>query len=386
MNDTVRQARDFLVSLKLTVALLVLSMVLIFAATLDQVHLGIAAVQEKWFHSVFVLWKPEHTDFTLPVFPGGYLLGVLLFANLIAAHVYRFKLTWKKAGIFLTHLGLVLLLLGEFFSGILQQESRMEFREGETKSYSESYDRNELAILDTTDPKFDTVVAVPEALLAEGQSVQHPALPFRVVTKAYHVNAAFGMRGPVRDDSVPPSPATAGIGPQVVVTPLAPTYKQGERNTPAAFVELVGPEGSLGTWLVTPQIPAPQTFDYAGRSWRITMRPARTYRPFALTLLKATHDVYPGTDIPKNFSSRLHLTTPDGSVDREVLIYMNNPLRYAGLTFYQQTMDSETNSSGLQVVRNPGWIMPYVACILMSVGLVLQFGIHLLGFIRRRTE
>ena len=45
MNDTTRQFRDFFVSLRLTVVLLVLSMVLIFASTLDQVYLGIWAVQ-----------------------------------------------------------------------------------------------------------------------------------------------------------------------------------------------------------------------------------------------------------------------------------------------------------------------------------------------------
>jgi hypothetical protein len=386
MIDTLRQFRDFFVSLKLTVVLLTLSMLLIFAATLDQVNLGIGAVQAKWFHSVFVLWKPPQSDFTVPVFPGGYLLGFFLFVNLVAAHVYRFKLGWRKAGIFLTHLGLVVLLLGEFFSGILQEESRMEFREGETRSFSESYDRNELAILDTTDPKFDTVVAIPEALLAAGRDFQQPPLPFRVITKAYYANAAFAMRTSAAAKDAPPSLATMGVGPQIVVTPLPLTYKPDERNSPAAFIELAGPEGSLGTWLVTPQVPAPQTFDYAGRTWRLALRPARTYRPFALTLLKATHDVYPGTDIPKNFSSRLRLTTPDGRVDREVLVYMNNPLRYAGLTFYQQTMDSATNSSGLQVVRNPGWVMPYVACILMSLGLVLQFGLHLFGFVGRRTR
>ena len=57
MNDTVRQFRDFFVSLRLTVVLLVLSMILIFAATIDQVNLGIWAVQQKWFRSLFVLWR-----------------------------------------------------------------------------------------------------------------------------------------------------------------------------------------------------------------------------------------------------------------------------------------------------------------------------------------
>ena len=64
MNQTLRQFRDFFVSLKLTVVLLVLGMILVFGATIDQVHLGIWAVQEKWFRSFFVLWRAG--DIPLP--------------------------------------------------------------------------------------------------------------------------------------------------------------------------------------------------------------------------------------------------------------------------------------------------------------------------------
>jgi hypothetical protein len=55
--------------------------------------------------------------------------------------------------------------------------------------------------------------------------------------------------------------------------------------------------------------------------------------PFSLRLLEFKHDKYPGTDIPKNFSSRVRLQRPDTGEDREVLIFMNNPLRYAGSRF-----------------------------------------------------
>lgn len=75
MNDLARQFRDFFVSLKLTVVLLVLSLVLVFVATLDQVNLGIWAVQEKYFRSFFVLWNVK--GIPVPVFPGGYLVGRL---------------------------------------------------------------------------------------------------------------------------------------------------------------------------------------------------------------------------------------------------------------------------------------------------------------------
>lgn len=116
------------------------------------------------------------------------------------------------------------------------------------------------------------------------------------------------------------------------------------------------------------------------------LRSERTYYPFTLTLVKFNHDTYPGTDIPKNFSSKLRLKTPDGRDDRDVLVYMNNPLRYSGLTFYQSGFDNNDTTTILQVVRNPSWLLPYVACVLMSVGLTVQFLIHLFGFFGKRRR
>jgi hypothetical protein len=114
------------------------------------------------------------------------------------------------------------------------------------------------------------------------------------------------------------------------------------------------------------------------------LRIQRAYQPFSLTLLKFSHDRYAGTEIPKNFSSRLRLATPDGRDDREVIIYMNNPLRHGGLTFYQAGFENNDRTSILQVVRNPSWAIPYVACGLMTLGLCVQFGIHLVAFICKR--
>lgn len=378
MKTILGDIRAFFVSLKLTVGLLVFGMILVFAATLDQTNLGIWGIQHKWFRT-FVVFQDFH-GVALPIYPGGYLIGGLLLLNLLAAHIDRFKFTWRKAGIFLTHAGLILLLVGELLSGLWQEDYSLRLSEGDTKNFAESYRDNELAIADTTDPKFDDVVVIPEAMLARHEAVQHPRLPFRVVPKAYYPNSVLQMRAA----DGPPSLATAGLGLSVVAAPQPITYKTDEVNTPTVFVEFVAPDGSPGTFLVSTGLVEPQHFDYGGRSWRITLRPKRIYKPFALTLLKFNHDRYAGTDIPKNFSSRIRLTTPDGRDDREVLIYMNNPLRYAGLTFYQAGFENNDRTTILQVVRNPSWILPYVACALMSLGLVGQFGIHLVGFVQKR--
>jgi hypothetical protein len=380
MAESFRIVRSIFVSLRLTVVLLSLSIILIFWATLDQVHLGVWAVQQKFFHSFLVFAKLG--DLQVPVYPGGYLIGGLLLLNLVSAHAYRFKAGWRKSGIWMAHAGLILLLVGEIVSGLVQEDYQMRLDEGETKNYSESPRLTELAIIDETDPNFDDVVAIPEAVLAHGTVLQVPRLPFRVVPRDYYPNSTLQMRS--QAPGAPPSIATMGLGPQIAAMPLEVTYKQDERNMPTAFVELVGTDGSLGVWAVSPLLGMPQRFQVAGRSFRLVMRPTRHYEPYSVTLEKFSHDIYPGTDIPKNFSSKVRLNVPD-SPGREILIYMNNPLRYSGLTYYQAGYDGE-HTTILQVVRNPSWLVPYIACGAIALGLMTQFLIHLAAFAAKRRR
>ena len=383
MPTILKEIRDLLVSLKLTVLLLVFSIVLVLAATLDQVNLGVWVVQEKYFNTFVVFWKVGGVS--LAIFPGGYTIGGLLLINLLGSHLYRFAFTWRKAGIWLAHAGLILLLVGQLLTGLMQDEYHMRLDQGQTRNYSESFRNIELAITDTTDPKADKVVSIPERPLARLETVQHPRLPFRVAVKTFLPNSTLQMRAP-NAAADPAAPATQGVGPQILATLKPLTYKADERNLPSAFVELIGPDGPIGTWLVSPLLEEPQAFAFAGRTYKMALRFARHYKPFSLTLLKFSHDRYAGTDIPKNFSSRIRLNTPDGRDDREVLIYMNNPLRYAGLTFYQAGFENNDTTTVLQVVRNPSWLIPYIACAVMTLGLLLQFGLHLTAFFAKRRS
>src|SRR5690348_11296063 len=122
-------------SLRLTVFCLACALVLVFAGTLAQVHLGLYVTQERYFHSLFVLWTPPGTSLKIPVWPGGYLLGGLLLVNLLAAHIKRFTFSRKKFGLFIIHGGLILLFVGQFLTETFQVESFMRLEEGETKNY-----------------------------------------------------------------------------------------------------------------------------------------------------------------------------------------------------------------------------------------------------------
>jgi hypothetical protein len=129
-----------------------------------------------------------------------------------------------------------------------------------------------------------------------------------------------------------------------------------------------------------------QRVDTRDRTYGIALRYTRTYLPFELHLIDFSHDTFTGTSIAKNFSSDVRIIDPDRGTDREVRIWMNNPLRYAGRTFYQASYKPDGTGTVLQVVRNPGWLMPYLSCVLVTLGMTWHFLQSITVFLRRRMR
>jgi hypothetical protein len=386
----VKKVFKILTSLRLTVGCLALGILLVFFGTLAQVNEGLYNAQDRWFRSFFV-W----TQGGVPMFPGGYLIGTVLLVNLIAAHIARFQLTWKKLGIHVLHAGVIVLLVGQLATDMFSREMQMSFAEGESRCFSVNPQSSELVFVsDTGDAFSNKVVAIPAALLTGQKEISHPELPFRVRVKEWFVNSDVRQRAPMVDTN--PPVATAGHGRNVTLIPLPETKKMDERNLPGITFELVGPQGSLGTWLGHAKL-RDQEVTAGDKAWQMAFRFERQYHPFTVELVKTTHEIYrgtgtpgrPDTAIPKNFQSRVKLDNPQRRETREVDIRMNEPLRYEGLTFYQYQMGRDEvqqnlGTSTLQVVRNPGWLAPYAGCVLVGGGLIIQFLMHLIGFIRKR--
>jgi hypothetical protein len=401
---------NFLTSLRLTVVLLGLALILVFVGTLAEVQMGLYQAQAEIFRSFFVHWTPAGSHLRIPVFPGGWLIGLALLVNLLAAHIKRFQFSKKKTGILLIHAGLIFLLAGQFSTEMFQVESQMLLDVGGSKNYAEDSRKHELAVMDVTDPGRDNVVAIPESLLLAGGEIQPPGLPFTLRVKTYFKNS---------EPAVPTTPgeklkATQGIGQKLLLASAPEVKTMEDEDKPAALVEVVANNTSLGDWTeslwftkrqpvmqmqewlanvekiagvkmgVSPE--EPQRFTVAGHTYEMALRMKRYYKPYTMTLLEFKHDLYAGTDIPSNFSSKIHLRDPARGEDRDVLIRMNAPLRYGGETFFQASFLPGDQASILQVVRNPAAITPYVACALVAAGLVVQFLMHLFGFARKRAQ
>ncbi len=381
----------FFTSLKLTVTCLSLFMLIVFVGTIAQVDQGLYIVQERYFKSIFVYWAPANADWQVPIMPGGYLVGTFLMLNLVGAFIHRFKLTKKKVGIYISHAGLILLLLGQLFTDILSRESAMEIKEGETVSHSSDFRLNELALIDHTSAEEDKVYALSESYLQSKSGAVIPSgpLPLKIKIKDYWSNVSLvgtEQKGYTRVE------ATSGFN-KVFLKPMPPETAMDKRDVGAAILEILDGDTSLGEWLVATVL-EPQKFSHQGKEYSIGMRAKRYYEDFSLTLLRATHENYTGTMEPKNFASRVRLQNEDTGEDREVLIYMNHPLRYHGLTFFQHQMSANemvrrkglTATSTFQVVQNPTWLTPYLACTMVGVGLTIQFMIHLVAFTRKRKK
>ena len=116
-------------------------------------------------------------DGGLPVFPGGYLVGALLLINLLAAYIQRFKWSQQKAGVYISHMGIITLLVGQIITDVLQEESFVHMERGDRRNYSVSFDDNELIfMLPVEKGTSNRVVSIPEAILKKDSVIKHPEL------------------------------------------------------------------------------------------------------------------------------------------------------------------------------------------------------------------
>ena len=295
----------------------------------------------------------------------------------------------RRAGIVLLHGGIGLMMFGELFTGLHAQEGQMQITEGQTVRFSEDIRSAELAIIDQSDPRQDHVTIIPAGILKKvfqtKELIEDPALPFALRVVEYIPNAVTRLRQPGEE-----SLATQGHGVLQLAEPRPISTGVGNAqgvDLPAVYVLLLAQDDhtSLGTYLL-PLRRWQESLSIGGKPYAMELRFKRIQKPYAVKLLDFQHDLYVGTNTPKNFASLVELTDPARHVDRKFKIWMNNPLRYAGDTLYQSGFDEDNPQlTILQVVTNSGWMIPYVACMLVATGMLAHFGSTLFRFAQRQA-
>ena len=151
--------------------------------------------------------------------PGWLLMLAVTVPNLALVAYAHYKLRWPKVGVMLTHLGIVIMLVGGLLTSLWQRETRMIITTGETATYSASDMECELAIVSDAGDGQEDVVAIPQSLLDKGGTITLPNLPFAVKVRTFMRNSDLLK---LAAGETPPHPVTEGYGKTHKASPIAP--------------------------------------------------------------------------------------------------------------------------------------------------------------------
>ena len=310
----------------------------------------------------------------------------------------------KQGGNVLLHLGVGLLMFGQFVFGDRQLEQRLTLVEGQSSNTLVNLDEIELAFLQQDEQDQQIIVTpIPASMLVaaeeSGDLIQDAQLPVDVRVKAFYENSS--LEDPKDEQNL----ATTGIGLEVVAREASKSGgADSEINLASAYIELIDKETSesLGVFLVSQiisdrEILVPSStskdlydsVDVAGKKYEFGLKLHREVKPYWVQLEDVRQVTYSGTATPRDYSSFIRIIDPETGEDRRERVWMNNPLRYRGETFYQSNysaLPGGKEMTGIQVVRNSGWLIPYVACSITALGMLAHFMGTLTRFLRRRER
>ena len=301
-----------------------------------------------------------------------------------------------RGGNVLIHIAVGMLMFGQFAFGDRQIEERLNLVEGQASNMVCRTDEIELACVEVAEKTeaTESVTAISGRLIKAregGEALALENLPFDIKIVEYFTNAAVTRVGPFAENR-----ATAGLGTRWLAIARPPEGGASSKsNVAAAYVQLTDRKDGkdLGVFLVSQFMndrsqlfmeaegDVCDTVDTASGPWRIQLRFRRAYKPYEVRLDDVRRINYSASETPRDYSSFVTFTDESTGAEQPGRIWMNNPVCYRGETFFQSNYSkvqladgSVSEMTGLQVVENAGWLIPYVACVLAFWGMLAHFG------------
>ncbi|MEE2641406.1 MAG: cytochrome c biogenesis protein CcsA [Planctomycetota bacterium] len=338
----------------------------------------------------------------------------------------------NRGGIVLLHFGISLMMVNELFVGMYAVEERITVTEGDATEYAYNTQDIELAITQRGRDE-DVVVSIPVTQLNPGNTISHDSLPFDVRIEAFLPNSRLQYKEQLggideiefidrtsfwnrkRTLRVRPM-AGHGIRSRAVEIPrVTGTAVMQKVDFASAYISILdakvenalpgvdrkADQDVLSDSLLLSQhysdIGTPGRDDGAnaerimvdGKIYEIALRFRRVRKPYELRLNDVKEASHHGSTKHKKFGSDFVITDLESGEKQMGSITMNNPLRYKGETFYQSGYNLVNTASGpveqstFQVVTNQGWMIPYIGCMYVVIGMLAQFGSGMLKFSER---
>ena len=392
--------------------LLVVGVVLAGTAALGLYVLG--AMYEQMESAMRIVWQLTQAT----------VVGAVLLTG--CAMIFR-----NRGGIVLLHFGISLMMVNELFVGMYAVEERITVAEGTSTQYSYNTQDVELAITHRGEDE-DKVVSIPIQQLYRGNVVSHEELPFDLRVECYFPNSQLERKSTIggvdsitmksrgfftsKEELLQLQPVCgrglysrayqikrwAGAAAQQRVD-MATAYVtvldakiQNAESTPEEDNDKV-----IGNVLMLSQHYSERSTrgrdDGAnaekimvdGKVYELSLRFRRTQKPYSIFLTDVKEESHHGSTSHKKFGSDFLITDRQSGEIQKGSITMNNPLRFRGETFYQSGYSQMNTSKGpvevstFQVVTNQSWMIPYIGCMYVVIGMLAQFGSGMLKFSER---
>lgn len=387
----------FFTSFKLATVVLIFMTLVTLLGTLGQVEHGLHAAKEKYFHSFWFFDK----IFGIPVLlPGGLLLMILLFTNMTLGAIVKVKKRWKGVGMLISHIGMLMLLAGGFVTWAFSTDGYMALYSGMSSNRVESYREWQLEIVPLSkegvaEKAWIYPAGYLETMMPDEQRVIHAeSLPFDVVINGYAKNAT-----PIPTAA----PMAAGVtGKELDGFKLSPQKpsKEAEQNLPGCFIEIRPRDGGApieailwaGSYRFDPrENPMPFTFTVGDQLYGALLVKKSWTVPFTVRLDEFIFERHPGVSMARNYESRV-TRFEEGQPEKPLEIKMNEPMRHAGYTFFQESFGPSGAQPGddmfsqFAVANNPADQWPLYSLIVTGVGLGVHFLIMLVQFTTRSRK
>lgn len=357
-NAQVQKIITLLSSSSVIFILVPVLMAVLIAGTVAQKYIGLYE-SHKIFFSFFYFWNG------VPV-PSGLSLLAVFTLSLLARFLFKSDWSLKKAGIHITHLGVIILLTGGLASAASQKESYIVIPEGKTGHFISDYHKRELLILKNE----QVLKRVEFNTIQENSSLKtQPALPFEIYVKSTCRNCRIVKREAAEEDGSSKLKSMA----QFMALEKGALEPDDEINMNGMTLEISGTSNAGdGQYILFESMPDPIVLEHKENTYELILGKAQRPLPFSITLQDFAKDLYPGTRMAKSYSSEILVR--DGEMQWPARIEMNRPFRYKNFTFFQSSFlenDKET-ATVLSVVYNENWPVPYIASLILVFGLFLH--------------
>lgn len=340
--------------------------VLVLIGTLSQKYFGLHESLEKYFSSWFI--RPMDWPLWLPA---GRLTMAVILLSLTAKLLIATKWKLKNSGINITHLGVFMLMIGSVITAYTTIEGNMTISEGSQSSHFQNFHEIELAVTDTSHPTHDLTTTFTQGFFHSGQTFTDAKVPMSFKVLHHYNNCKPVARTATNNTNL------RGLATRMTLKEMPGDPK--DNNIRGIEVAISGlPDNQDGTYIFIahPQW-QPATLTAAdGKTYQISLRPRHHQLPFTVYLEDFEKLNHAGTTMARAFTSRVKVT--QGESTEKFVIRMNHPLRRDGYTLYQKSFDQRgVEAVDLQVVHNKGQIVPYLAIVVIFIGLLLHCIIQL---------